>query len=77
MLNYFFNLVYIIVQFYQKINRKKEKMSCFGEFFVKGSEGGVKKAVHFWCSTLGCRKSLLLDVLLLYRSASATIVDYR
>jgi len=50
MLNYFFNLVYIIVQFYQKINRKKEKMSCFGEFFVKGSEGGVKKAVHFWCT---------------------------
>lgn len=25
-------------------------MSCFGEFFVKGSEGGVKKAVHFWCT---------------------------
>ena len=53
-------------------------MSCFGEFFVKGGvNGGIKKAVHFWCSTLGCRKSLLLDVLLLYRSASATIVDYR
>ena len=25
-------------------------MSCFGEFLVKGSEGGVKKAVHFWCT---------------------------
>ena len=33
-------------------------MSCFGEFFVKGSEGGVKKAVHFGVALWVVEKSI-------------------